>query len=137
MNQITFAKDDIVVANEFNSFCSSVGQTAISNIKSLTEECNYDLSQSEFKPTSHPESEQFMFETVDCEEIREIVSSMPTNKSPGIDQISMRVIEDSLPAVLPTIIMENWNNITLENGCNHTNSESKQQQTHLAFANFI
>jgi hypothetical protein len=44
-----------------------------------------------------------MFETVDCEEIREIVSSMPTNKSPGIDQISMRVIKNSLPAILPTI----------------------------------
>ena len=102
-NQRTFAKDDIVVANEFNSFFSSVGQTAITNIKSLAEKCNYDLSQSEFKPTSHPESEQFMFETVDCEEIREIVSSMPTNKSPGIDQISMRVIKDSLPAILPTI----------------------------------
>ena len=28
---------------------------------------------------------------------------MPTNKSPGIDKISMRVIKDSLPAILPTI----------------------------------
>jgi hypothetical protein len=79
------------------------------------EKCNYDLSQSEFKPTSHPESEQFMFETVDCEEIREIVSSMPTNKSPGIDQISMRVIKDivfpqsyqqSLPLLTPHLFPE-------------------------------
>ena len=28
---------------------------------------------------------------------------MPTNKSPGIDKILMRVIKDSLPAILPTI----------------------------------
>jgi hypothetical protein len=28
---------------------------------------------------------------------------MPTNKSPGIDKIPMRVIQDSLPAILPTI----------------------------------
>ena len=28
---------------------------------------------------------------------------MPTNKSPGIDKISMRVIKDSLPVILPTI----------------------------------
>ena len=28
---------------------------------------------------------------------------MPTNKSPGIDKITMRVIKDSLPAILPTI----------------------------------
>jgi hypothetical protein len=44
-----------------------------------------------------------MFETVDCEEMREIVSSMPTNKSPETDQISMRVIKDNLSAILPTI----------------------------------
>ena len=40
---------------------------------------------------------------MDTEEIKQIVSSMPTNKSPGIDQISMRIIKDSLPAILPTI----------------------------------
>ena len=40
---------------------------------------------------------------MDTGEIKQIVSSMPTNKSPGIDQISMRVIKDSLPAILPTI----------------------------------
>ena len=96
-------KDDTVVANEFNSFFSSVGQTTTSKINSLAKECNYDLAQSEFKPRSYPESEQFIFETVDTEEIKQIVSSMPTNKSPGIDQISMRVIKDSLPAILPTI----------------------------------
>ena len=102
-SQKTFTKHDTVVANEFNSFFSSVGQTTTSKINSLAKECNYDLAQSEFKPRSYPESEQFIFETVDTEEIKQIVSSMPTNKSPGIDQISMRVIKDSLPAILPTI----------------------------------
>ena len=102
-SQKTFTKDDTVVANEFNSFFSSVGQTTTSKINSLAKECNYDLAQSEFKPRSYPESEQFIFETVDTEEIKQIVSSMPANKSPGIDQISMRVIKDSLPAILPTI----------------------------------
>ena len=28
---------------------------------------------------------------------------MPTNRSPGIDKITMRVIKDSLPAILPMI----------------------------------
>ena len=102
-SQKTFTKDDTVVANEFNSFFSSAGQTTTSKINSLAKECNYDLAQSEFKPRSYPESEQFIFETVDTEKIKQIVSSMPTNKSPGIDQISMRIIKDSLPAILPTI----------------------------------
>ena len=98
-----FYEDDTVVANEFNSFFSSVGQTTTSKINSLAKECNYDLAQSEFKPRSYPESEQFIFETVDTEEIKQIVSSMPTNKFPEIDQISMRVIKDSFPLILPTI----------------------------------
>lgn len=102
-SQRTFTKDDTVVTIEFNSFFSSVDQTTTSKINSLAKECNYDLAQSEFKPRSYPESEQFIFETVGSEEIKQIVSSMPTNKSPGIDQISMRVINDSLPAILPTI----------------------------------
>ena len=75
-SQKTFTKDDTVVANEFNSFFSSVGQTTASKINSLGKECNYDLAQS-FKPRSYPESEQFIFETVDTEEIKQIVSSMP------------------------------------------------------------
>ena len=56
-SQKTFTKDDNVVANEFNSFFSSVGQTSTSKINSLAEECNYELAQSEFKPRSYPESE--------------------------------------------------------------------------------
>ena len=69
--QKTFAKDHTVVANEFNSFFSSVGQTTTSKINSLAKECNYDLTQSEFiKPRSYPESEQFIFETVDTLQAR-------------------------------------------------------------------
>ena len=99
----SFTKDDILVANEFNNFFSSVGQTTISKVKSLADEFKYDLTKSAFKPRTHAESEQFVFKTVECKQVYDIVSSMPTNKSPGIDKISMRVIKDSLPAILPTI----------------------------------
>lgn len=37
----SFTKDDILVANEFNTFFSSIGQTTIEKIKSLADECKY------------------------------------------------------------------------------------------------
>jgi hypothetical protein len=46
--QRSFTKDDILVANEFNTFFSSIGQTTIEKIKSLADECKYDLTKSVF-----------------------------------------------------------------------------------------
>ena len=33
----------------------------------------------------------------------EVINSMPTGKAPGIDKISLRVIKNCLPAILPTL----------------------------------
>ena len=99
----SFTKDDILVANEFNTFFSSIGQTTIEKVKSLADECKYGLTKSIFTPRICAESEQFLLQTVESKQVHDIINSMPTNKSPGIDKISMRVIKDSLPAILPTI----------------------------------
>ena len=40
---------------------------------------------------------------VDCDEVAQIVRSMPASKSPGIDNIPVRVMKDSLSATLPVI----------------------------------
>ena len=40
---------------------------------------------------------------MECKQIQEIVLAMPTNKAPGIDKISMRVVKDSLPVILPSL----------------------------------
>jgi hypothetical protein len=48
--QTSFTKDDVLVANEFNTFFSSIGQTTIEKIKSLADECKYDLTKSVFIP---------------------------------------------------------------------------------------
>ena len=99
----SFTKDDILVANEFNTFFSSIGQTTIEKVKLLADECKYDLTKSIFTPRIYAESEQFVLQMVESKQVHDIINSMPTNKSPGIDKISMRVIKDSLPAILPTI----------------------------------
>ena len=100
----SFTKDDILVANEFNTFFSSIGQTTIEKVKLLADECKYDQTKSVFTPRIYAESEQFVLQTVESKQVHDIINSMPTNKSPGIDKISMRVIKDSLPAILPTIL---------------------------------
>ena len=99
----SFTKDDILVANEFNTFFSSIGQTTIEKVKLLADECKYLPTKSVFTPRIYAESEQFVLQMVESKQVHDIINSMPTNKSPGIDKISMRVIKDSLPAILPTI----------------------------------
>ncbi len=36
-------------------------------------------------------------------EIRKIVNSFPSNKAPGMDKVSIGVIKDALPIILPVL----------------------------------
>ena len=63
-NQRTFSKDDKTVANEFNTFFSSVGQATVDKINSLANECKYNLAKPGFKPRMYGELEQFAWLTV-------------------------------------------------------------------------
>ena len=92
-----------MVADEFNKYFTSIGKNTIHKIQSLASECNYDLTQPSFVPRCYPLSEQFTFSTVECCEIQKVINSMPTGKAPGIDKISLRVIKNCLPAILPTL----------------------------------
>ena len=99
----SFSKDDRTVANDFNRFFTSVGQVAVDKINYLANECNFDLSTPTFDPRIFPVTDQFNFKHIDCDEVAQIVSSMPANKSSGINKMLVRVIKDSLPATLPVI----------------------------------
>ena len=99
----SYSKDDKTIANEFNGYFTSLGQAALEKIKLLSNQCNYDLLQAPFMPREYPASEQFTFKPVDSDDIQNIINSMPTNKAPGHDKISVRVIKDSLPVILPSI----------------------------------
>ena len=99
----SFSNDDRTVANDFNRFFSSVGQVAVDRINSLANECNVDLSAPVSDPIIFPVTDQFNFMHVDCDEVAQIVRSMPASKSPGINNIPVRVIKDSLSATLPVI----------------------------------
>jgi hypothetical protein len=48
-------------------------------------------------------SEQYTLQAVECKEIEDIITKMPSNKAPGSDKIPIRVIKDCFPSVCPAI----------------------------------
>ena len=51
-------------------------------------------------PSGNSPNKLFYFSPVTFTEVQKIVKSMPSNKSPGLDKITMRVIKDALPVIL-------------------------------------
>ena len=52
---------------------------------------------------SFPSAQQFSFRSVEQCEIENIILSMPTGRASGADKIPLRVIQDCLPNVLPSL----------------------------------
>ena len=100
-----FSRDCIEVANEFNEFFTSVGDKAANQAKQLA--LKFDLPDLEQVPPSTPPEEEiapkFTFQHVSSGRVKEIIKSMPSNKSPGYDEIHMSVIKTCLPHILPVI----------------------------------
>ena len=61
------------------------------------------LNRNYFVPRQYPLCKQFHLNTIGSGEIERIISSMPSNKAPGIDKISVRVLKDCLAPILPVI----------------------------------
>jgi len=80
-----------------------VGKSTINRIAKLAQELNYTLNQCSFIPRIYPLPEQFTFNAVKCKQIQKVITSMANSKAPGINKISIRVIKDCLPAILPLL----------------------------------
>ena len=102
-SQRIFSKNDKTVADEFNQFFVSVGQSTVDKIPSLANECNLTLNQNYFTPRQYALSDQFTLSTIDYKQIERIITMMPSNKAPGIDKIPIRVIKDCLNPIVHTI----------------------------------
>ena len=76
-SQRIFSKDDKTVADEFNQFFVSVGQSTVDKITSLANECNLTLNQSYFTPRQYALSDQFKLSTIDYKQIECIITLMP------------------------------------------------------------
>ena len=64
------------MADTFNNFFASVGKSINSKIESLAQENNFDLNNSIFTPRSFPTSEQFIFHSVECKQVKDIINAM-------------------------------------------------------------
>jgi hypothetical protein len=87
--------------NEFNEFFTTVGARATETVKSLANENGISLMPATKSDTFF--GDEFSFRAVSTFEIRKIVISFPSNKAPGADKVSMKVIRDALPCILPTL----------------------------------
>ena len=50
-----------------------------------------------------PDEEKFNFRAVSSHEIRRAVISFSSNKAPGFDKVTMSVMKDALPCILPVL----------------------------------
>ena len=100
---LTYHRNSLEVANDFNQFFQSVGKRAAETAEVLALQNNLNISTESVLQNrrSEPSSaELFKFTPVTCTELQRIITSMPSNKSPGPDKISMQVIKDCLPVIL-------------------------------------
>ncbi|CAB3994943.1 Hypothetical predicted protein [Paramuricea clavata] len=102
---VVYSKEPKLVAEEFNHFFSTIGVNAAKKASTLIQDPSVyparNLSDVNRTDNSYPEeNDRFSFTPVSCSEIRNIILAMPSNKSPGKDKVSMRVIKHSLPVIL-------------------------------------
>ena len=97
-----YSRNTELVANDFNQFFSFVGRNFAQTTAQLTIDNNINISDTCLisPPTTRNSSEElFNFTPVTCTQVERIVSSMPSNKSPGPDKVSMHIIKDCLPVI--------------------------------------
>ena len=94
-----YTKDLRSIANDFNTFFSTVGENAARESTRLAEIDNINVNGFP-ENLVRPESGHFRFKRVTCDEVRKIVMSPPTNKSPDPYKITPRIIKDSLPVIV-------------------------------------
>ena len=101
--QQVYTREVKEVAEEFNEFFVSVGAKASEASKALI--ATYELSPpNEFTSGQYiPDEEKFNFRAVSSHEIRRTVMSFSSNKAPGFDKVTMSVIKDALPCILPVL----------------------------------
>ena len=95
-----YSKASDLIANEFNNFFVSIGAKTANAAAKIGLDNNFDLPISSFLPGSPPEcalQEMFQLSPDSCTDIKRIINSMPSNRAPGSDKVTMSVLKDCLP----------------------------------------
>ena len=101
--KLTYNNNHEMVAKEFNQYFQSVGKTTAEKATKLALDNNISIStELEHQPerTNRPVEDIFNFTPVSLNDVKESIMSMPSNKSPGPDKITIRIIKESLPVIL-------------------------------------
>ena len=85
-------------ANEFNSCFASVGSFTAEAVMKLAHDQSIPVIEHE-PVKDMPETEQFFLSQITQDEMTAIVRKMPSNKSSGIDKVSINVLKDCLAVV--------------------------------------
>ena len=100
-----YNKDPKVLVEEFNHFFTSVGKNTADSASTIASTINASMQPdpSLLSPNSSVADSTtitFSFQPVSCNEVKRIILTLPSNKSPGFDKVTTKVIRDSLPVIL-------------------------------------
>lgn len=100
------SEDPTGLANELNDFFISVGSITAQKARDLS--LHHGLSVNLDVPTplhisTDVSPELFVLHQVMENQVERVIRSLPSNKAPGMDKISSRILKDSLPSTLTTI----------------------------------
>ena len=85
---------DANIAQEFNDYFCSVGPTLASNIPiTNTDPLSYVT----------PVSTSFEFHAITYDELIKVVKNLKTNKSPGLDNVSTKLVKEAGDSIIPSL----------------------------------
>ena len=103
------ASEDLTgLANELNEFFTSVGSITAQKASDLTLRHGLHINLDVPTPlhrSTNVISELFVLHQVTENQIEKVIRRLPSNKAPGMDKISSRILKDSLPNTLTTITL--------------------------------
>ena len=97
----------MVQANRFNDFYVSVKVAASAKAKALCHHNGFSVESVELVVPAADDlknTNKFEFHAVTEQDTEKIVKHIPSNKAPGLDRVSARVLKDSLPIITNLII---------------------------------
>ena len=94
-------------ANMYNDFYTSVGKTIAEKAQILAEKLGFTAfdsnGQSNEDMSECSSLQEFYFRPVTEQETLKIVMALPSNKAPGADKVTARILKASVPVTLPLL----------------------------------
>ena len=91
----------VSLANRFNEYFTSVGSSAAQEAYDLARVHNYHINPT--MPTPDDCSDLFRFHPVLEKDVEGVIKGLSSNKAPGRDKITTRVLKDCLPVIVRII----------------------------------